>query len=160
MMETIEYRTVDKSGWERGPWDHEPDKKQWRDEATGLPCLIVRNDFGALCGYVGVPPGHPWHGRHFDDLDVYPSVHRGVNFAGGCVHSDDPSRGVCHVPGVGEGDDVWWIGFDCAHSRDKWDMNQPAEIRVRLAALGGVYRDIAYVERECASLAEQAVSLA
>ena len=34
-----EYRTVDKSTWARGPWDTEPDKMQWRDEATGLDCL-------------------------------------------------------------------------------------------------------------------------
>lgn len=58
-METIEYRTMDKSKWNRGPWDSEPDKKQWQDEATGLPCLIVRNRMGALCGYVGVPESHP-----------------------------------------------------------------------------------------------------
>lgn len=59
-MKTIEYRTIDKSSWPRGPWDAEPDKRQWQDEATGLPCLIVRVDHsGHLCGYVGVPPKHP-----------------------------------------------------------------------------------------------------
>ncbi len=41
-MEKIEYRTVDKTGWGEGPWQSEPDKRQWQDEATGLPCLIVR----------------------------------------------------------------------------------------------------------------------
>ena len=57
-METIEYRTMDKSVWGPGPWQNEPDKRQWQDEATGLPCLIVRNSMGALCGYVGVSEGH------------------------------------------------------------------------------------------------------
>lgn len=66
-METIEYRTIDKSSWSRGPWDDEPDKKQWRDPATGLACLIVRNHFGNWCGYVGVPPAHPWHGLGYSD---------------------------------------------------------------------------------------------
>lgn len=41
-MKTIEYRTDDKSGWQPGPWMNEPDKKQWQDPETGLPCLIVR----------------------------------------------------------------------------------------------------------------------
>lgn len=56
-METIEYRTADKSQWGEGPWTAEPDKRQWRDEATGLPCLIVRGPHGAFCGYVGVAGG-------------------------------------------------------------------------------------------------------
>lgn len=36
-METLEYRTKDKSTWGDGPWQQEPDKKQWQDAATGLP---------------------------------------------------------------------------------------------------------------------------
>lgn len=61
-METSENRDVDKTGWGPGPWNDEPDKRQWQDEATGLPCLIVRGPVGALCGYVGVPPDHPAYG--------------------------------------------------------------------------------------------------
>ena len=84
-MERIEYRgVIDKTDWLRGPWDSEPDKIQWRDEATGLPCLIVRGPAGSLCGYVGVAPGHPWHGKHYDDgCDV--DVHGGLTFAHGCA---------------------------------------------------------------------------
>lgn len=51
---------VPKDTWGRGPWDQEPDKVQWLDEATDLDALAVRNAGGGLCGYVGVPPGHPW----------------------------------------------------------------------------------------------------
>lgn len=66
-MERIEYRNViDKSQWGDGPWQSEPDKIQWQDEATGLPCLIVRGPVGALCGYVGVPKTHPAYGLHYD----------------------------------------------------------------------------------------------
>ena len=81
-MEFKEYRTTDKSAWNRGPWDQEPDKRQWQDEATGLPCLIVRGPAGALCGYVGVPEGHPAHGKDYDDVEV--SCHGGLTFARGC----------------------------------------------------------------------------
>src|SRR5215510_304522 len=83
-MERIEYRNVvDKSDWQRGEWDGEPDKIQWPDEATGLPCLIVRGPIGALCGYVGVPTSHPLHGKNYDDCHV--DVHGGLTFAHGCA---------------------------------------------------------------------------
>lgn len=83
-MERIEYRNViDKTEWARGAWDQEPDKIQWQDEATGLPCLIVRGPSGALCGYVGVAPDHPWHGKDYDSCEV--EVHWGLTFAHGCA---------------------------------------------------------------------------
>lgn len=87
-MKTIEYRTRDKSGWGMGPWHSEPDKKQWQDEETGLPCLIVRGPVGALCGYVGVPAAHPYHGKDYNDVAV--DVHGGLTFADFCAEA--PSR--------------------------------------------------------------------
>ena len=58
-MEARSWTYLDRSQWSRGEWDDEPDKMQWSDGVTGLPCLIVRNDLGSLCGYVGVTEGHP-----------------------------------------------------------------------------------------------------
>ncbi len=103
-------RVIDKTDWPRGPWDNEPDRVEWRSEA-GYPALIVRADItGALCGYVGVPPGHPAHGKHYNDIEV--DAHGGLTYAGPC-------RGaICHVPAEGEPDDVWWLGFDTAHAGD------------------------------------------
>ena len=50
-MDTREYQTIDKATWGDGPWLTEIDKRQWQDERTGLPCLIVRNESGGnLCG--------------------------------------------------------------------------------------------------------------
>jgi hypothetical protein len=160
-VETIEYRNVvDKTDWERGPWDAEVDKKQWRDDATGLPCLIVRGPSGALCGYVGVPEGHKWHGVHYDLPDSYIEVHGGLTFADGCGHNADPARGICHVPGDGEPDNVWWLGFDCAHSGDKANMSYPPAHRERFPHHGDIYRGQVYVERECARLAAQVAEAA
>lgn len=57
----------DKSSWTDGPWQHEPDKVQWIDAGSDLDCLIVRGPSGALCGYVGVPEGHPLFGIGYSD---------------------------------------------------------------------------------------------
>lgn len=154
-MKTLEYRTIDKSDWGEGPWQNEPDKLQYEDPGTGLPALIKRNNAGALCGYVGVPAGHPWHGKHYDDVDA--AVHGGLTYSDGCQHGDDPSRGICHIPGEGESDNVWWLGFDCAHYLDVLP-GMDAELR-RLGfetERGHQYRDLDYVKNEIARLAVQA----
>lgn len=65
-MQTREWKdVVDKSEWSRGRWNDEPDKKQWLDEVTGLPCLIVRGPMGSWCGYVGIEPSHPLYGKKY-----------------------------------------------------------------------------------------------
>jgi len=149
-METREYRTIDKSEWPlRGEWDDEPDKVQWQDEATGLPCLIVRGPVGALCGYVGVSEGHPLFGVDYENVNV--EVHGGLTFSDFCQHSDDPSRGICHVPGPGEPDRVWWLGFDCAHA---WDI-APVYWSADRYGWEASYKPLAYVKSQVTKLAEQ-----
>lgn len=65
-------------------------------------------------GYVGLPPGHPWYGKHWNDLnDVL--VHGGVTYAERKypdLLSDDSSSIGLH-----------WVGFDTGHwgdTLDKW----------------------------------------
>lgn len=166
-METKEYRTVDKSEWDRGEWDDEPDKLQWQDEATGLPCLIVRGPSGALCGYVGVAEGHPCFGVDYSDAkpvtpledENYIDVHGGLTFSDFCADTDDESRHICHVPGPGEPDRVWWLGFDCAHACDvrpkssKWDRENGFDFHDPRSS----YKSLAYVKAEVAKLARQLV---
>lgn len=157
-----EYTTVDKSAWGPGLWQDESDKMQWIDEATGLDCLIVRGPVGALCGYVGVPEGHPFFGIEYSGCAHQPrceeswcshtpesviEVHGGLTFTDFCQdHTED--RGICHVPFEGRPERVWWLGFDCAHSDDacpKYDG----------LSREGRYKDRRYVEREVAKLARQ-----
>lgn len=64
-MQRREWTTVDKSEWGNGPWEQEPDKRQWVDPTTGYPCLMVRNHSGAWCGYVGIDQTHPLHGADY-----------------------------------------------------------------------------------------------
>lgn len=157
-MRKIEYRYLDKSEWERGEWDSEPDKIQWRDEVTGLPCLIVRNPMGSLCGYVGVTTGHPDFGKSYNDVNF--SVHGGLTFADSC-HETPDNHGICHIPGEGEPDHVWWFGFDCAHSRDISPATTAymRQFQSMLASRGidesCTYKNVEYVEERCRDLAKQ-----
>lgn len=138
---------------------------EWRYK--GFPCLIVRNPMGALCGYVGVPPGHPLNGVGYNDCvfgcadfnsddfhycehrpEGFLRVHGGLTFADAC-RDDGP---ICHVTMPGEPESVWWLGFDCSHCDD---------LTPRLISLmggksfGEIYRDIPYVQNEVESLADQ-----
>lgn len=180
-MKELEYHYVDKSDWDRGPWDDEPDKRQWKDEATGLPCLIVRGPMGALCGYVGVAEGHPLFKKEYNsgyevEHDLRLPVHGGLTFSGMCRPGED-EHGICHIPEPGEPDHVWWFGFDCAHSQDltpamnahyrRLEATADTEEQIdlvrrltRISDISGRYREstyktIQYVKDQCALLAAQ-----
>lgn len=157
-METKKYFTIDRKtkGWPSGPWDKEPDKVQWPDKATGLPCLAVRNHHGNWCGYVGLPPGHPLHGKDYNELDhININVHGGLTFADKCSPGATEGQGICHVPGPGEPEHVWWLGFDCAHYMDC--SPQDALFSRQLGNPGklGIYRTLRYVKNQCRRLAKQ-----
>ena len=77
-MQSKTWTYMDRSDWPRGEWTSEPDKMQWQDEATGLPCLIVRNQSGALCGYVGVAEGHPFFGLEYSDCSLPEAKPHGI----------------------------------------------------------------------------------
>lgn len=143
-MVTIEDRAA-KFG--PGPWQDEPDRIEWRNE--GFPCLMIRHpSMGHWCGYVGVEPGHPWHGSQDDSIA---DVHGGITYSKECAGS------VCHVPQPGEPEHVWWLGFDCAHSGDL----SPCSL-VHFGAHHGVdretYRDERYVRAQTEALAKQALA--
>jgi hypothetical protein len=136
------------------PWLNEPDRLEF--EAHGFPCLIRRAPLGNLCGYVAVPVGHPYHRKDYANMDI--SVHGGLTYAGECRDE------ICHVPKIGESDDVWWFGFDCAHFLDVTpkmvEMREPGGILHDLWKdskyyTQDTYKDINYVKQECIDLARQ-----
>lgn len=162
-METIEYRNphaFDKAAWGDGPWQNEPDKKQWQDPATGLPCLIVRAcTSGALCGYVGVAQGHPYYGKGYMDINAY--VHGGLTFSDKCDNEAPQCEGICHKADAGE-DDVWWLGFDCAHGGDVMprfdaDLRKHKMMEFSFSHIypESTYKNFSYVTCEVESLAAQ-----
>jgi hypothetical protein len=164
------YGLTDRKGWPSGPWDLEPDRVEWR--AHGLHCLMVRPHHGAWCGYVALPPGHPWRemdldGSRYDfegnEKPGWPdiSVHGGITYGPSpCMEAIDghSTNLVCHVPTPGEPDDVRWVGFDTRHCFDLCASDVALDVRLGLGrhAYGRVYRDLAYVAEQTECLARQA----
>lgn len=163
-MKTWSYPGVHPEG--DGPWADEPDKAQWVDETTGLDCLAVRAHHGAWCGYVGIPPGHPWYDANPYHLGY--ECEAGIpelNYGDRC-RDDDPEPAVCHVPAPGRPADVYWVGFDNAHA---WDLapNRDREIRAitgeattaydnLLTSMSATYKTLDYVVDQCRRVAAQA----
>lgn len=82
------------------PWEGEPDNAEWVDESTGLHGHIMRNTIThTLCGYVGVTSG---------DLV-------GVDYNRVLMGDYSPHCGLTYS---GREGNVWWLGFDTAHSED------------------------------------------
>ena len=192
--------------WPQGPWLQEPDRVEWVDGYTGFTCMVLRNLVGALCGYVGVRPGHPWHGvqyngcllpeavilteemireRHregremsrndeeraifsesIEELMVKMEVGKQECSLGtACTHTPESRvrvHGGLTFSGLSQGrvsldepdPELWWFGFDCAHSDDlapglMLDFNA-AETPWR-----GTYRNLEYVGDAVLELARQ-----
>lgn len=157
----------------RGPWQDEPDKLAWRDAATGLDCIILRQASGALGGYVGIDPGHPLHGFHHDAVppSLGISPHRGLDYSALCSSNDPEEMQVCHVvarlvggrthmlePGqIGDvHHDKWWFGFSC----DKpGDLVPDGPVPDRHREEGEVYRAMDYLYHETVGLAHSLAAL-
>lgn len=166
MLETfrlVERVNVSTGGpWPDGPWTSEPDQIQWRDDYTGLRCLMRRMPTqGHWCGYVGLPPQHRLHKKYYapekgqrgsDGFYMAPAeydsiiesikVHGGITFCGSEI---DIEENVSDQPG----DYYWWVGFDCAHSFD-FTPGMPM-----MAYKDAKYRDVNYVQEQVTSLAHQ-----
>lgn len=165
-MAEITYTTKaeEKKQWGEGPWNDEPDKVQWTDEETGLPCLAKRNDVGVWCGYVGVAKGHPWYEKKYDECDV--EVHGGLSYSDHCQEGPE-EYAICHIPEPGQPDDVWWLGFDTHH----WGDLAPGmivyhqEFTKRFPHLAytrderETYKTLGYVKEECRNLAKQIINI-
>lgn len=137
----------EKSSWGPGPWQDEPDHEVWIDEATNLDCMINRGPMGGLCGYVGVPPEHPFHGLDYQEVPV--DVHGGLTYGELCQEEGD----ICHVPEPGRSAHVFWFGFDCGHSMDV--LPHMAAQYPDYVFHEASYKTIDYVRREVTTLAFQ-----
>ncbi len=143
MTDKKEQHYIDKSEWGNGVWKNEPDRVSWIDPTTNYHCLIKRNQFGTLCGYVAVGKNHPYYEK--DDRCL--NVHGSITFTDHC--QGDPEKGICHL--TPDDDDAWWFGFDCGHAGD-YSPGVPLPYE---SGFRDIYRDIPYVTAEVESLAKQ-----
>lgn len=126
-----------------GPWTSEVNREEF--EHAGLNCLLVRHSsLLHWCCYVGVPPGHPAHGKDYDDVHV--DVH------GGLTYSEMCNGFICHKPKDGKPDNLYWLGADFAHLGD---ISPGASLRYLSQTGNDTYKDINYVREVCKRLAEQ-----
>jgi len=75
----------------------------------GFHALVVFNDMGHRCGYIGVPHNHFSAHRAPDSL-YHIDVHGGVTFCDS-IHLE------------GAHPSLWYIGFDCNHMEDAQDVD-------------------------------------
>lgn len=127
-----------------------PDVLLAKGVIDGYEWEVTGNLSGYRCGYIRIPPGHPWHGKGYDDIEPYPDVHGGLTFA-------EPDTDC----GKGGEDNAWWLGFDCAHAGDAPDPELPGyDARMSFAYLGETVRTTDYVAAECRNLIVQAAACA
>ena len=62
-------------------------------------------------GYALIPLGHPYHGVHYDDIDI--SVHGGLTYSS-FVSSDQIAMFHLDSEDLGK----WCVGFDTSHYED------------------------------------------
>jgi len=125
---------VERSGWPSGPWDTEPDFAVI--EHAGFTGFVKRAWTGGLCGYVALPPNHPWHGKDYSDVSA--DCHGQLTFA----------------ERMGP---YWCLGFDCGHAGDVTPMM--VALMPGMCRADWVYRDFAYVREQVKGLCQQAADV-
>jgi hypothetical protein len=119
-------------------------------EHLGFRWVVAHNGQGHRCGYLRIPPGHPWY--RVPPRDIEARVHGGLDWS---EMSPDGN---------------YWVGFDAAHAFDLADLElpMPAELarshartavmygRDPVAGRAASVRSQAYMEGQCRSLCVQA----
>jgi hypothetical protein len=148
------------------PWLTEPDFLEF--EYMGYPCSIRRNspDIGTLCGYVGITAHNPYFGKSYsddytydeDELTVLESpkvydldVHGGITYNEAGRDLQDQPHSLAQYDK--DGNVLWWLGFDCAHSGD-YAPHMDALVGTG-PQYGQTYKDINYVNAQIKQLVHQ-----
>ena len=102
---------------------------------AGFECMTRRSPVGIPCGYVGLPRSHPYHGKHYNDIQDI-EVHGGLTF------SDYWERA----------DGLWWLGFDAGHA---WDIDDLPTTVSEPPYVFKSNKSQEFMEQETRNLAEQ-----
>ena len=143
---------IPKAQWGDGPWLDEPDNHEFVQQ--GFQCILKRNHSGAWCGYVLLPPDHPWYGIDTESLTV--DCYGGVTWAEKDLPASNKYTDIRA--------DHWVIGFDCTHAFDyaphhEAVLNQIIPSRSFRPQLPSArYRDLNFATEETIKIANQAAS--
>lgn len=86
--------------------------QETRFDYKDYPCVVLFQPMGFRCGYVGIPKTHHCYYKEYDDIPV--DCHCGLTYA------NDRLFGQKDL-------DTWWIGFDCGHCCDAYDVPKMKE---------------------------------
>lgn len=123
----------------------------------GFPYVVLFMPGSYRCGYVGIPKANRFYGKSTDDLG-FVECHGGITYS-------EPSIYGC------EETDTWWIGFDCAHCFDGYDVEtakqyfgdnpdwarifEPMEEFYKEMNKDFEIRTLEYVKNECQNIIDQ-----
>lgn len=128
-----------------------------RFDYKGYPCVVLFMMHGYRCGYVGLPHGHRYYKERYDNIPV--NCHGGLTYSRSTLHGQ-------------EDDNRWWIGFDCGHCNDGYDVEKIEEYYaddkfvmtlMEMNRMTGVYkiyniyeaRTLEYCIEQCKSIVDQ-----
>tara|TARA_Y100000296_G_scaffold79468_1_gene103460 strand:+ start:32017 stop:32700 length:684 start_codon:yes stop_codon:yes gene_type:complete len=153
-----------------GPWNGEPDKLAWKDAASGLDCILLRQPSGVWGAFVAVSPSHPLWGF---ECDAIPSPldltgHGEIDYAETCAVYEPEETRICHVGAHRQSGarvpndehdhtgDAWWFGCSADKPGD-YVPHSPQPILAR--EHGETYRDIDYMYEVAVDLAGQLAAI-
>lgn len=123
-----------------------------RFEYKGFPCVVLFMPMGFRNGYVGLPKGHKYYGKEFDFIPV--GCHCGLTYSDNSLHHQTDT-------------DIWWIGFDCGHCCDGFDLkkldeyfgnrieNQIMRDYHKMINEEHEFRTVEYVKENCKGIVDQ-----
>jgi hypothetical protein len=156
-------------------------ERDWITSAGLRAVVIMVEDMGHRCGYVGLPVEHPLFGVGYSDKSpaLKANMERSTEKLSPidvlCAAASEPDElnsplymfevhgGITYA---GKGDypvasDLWWYGYDCAHGGD---VPRPEVVKAKYPGRGyweqGVHRSLDYCLFECESLAAQLATVA
>lgn len=137
-------------------------------ESHGLQCHVILTDMGHYCGYVRVPPEHPWSGKSYNDTVPVPEsvIKRPIDVDRIGVFNlfcaSEPTVDACEltlavdvhggITYAGSEHGGWVFGFDCAHSGDARSPDTEDEY--------STWRDFDFAKNETEDLARQLADVA
>ena len=80
-----------------------------RFEYKGFPCVVLFMPMGFRNGYVGLPKGHKYYKKEYEEIPM--SCHCGLTYGDISLYGQEDK-------------DTYWIGFDCGHCCDGFDLEK------------------------------------